>query len=129
MSLTTTLEQLSARDDVERILVATHVPPFLELRSQETREQLAYRFVPTLGALILGFSKVTHVVAGHNHVGVQALIPRPGLVPLDTRVVDADAGDGRQVVHYTFFPERRRKEVGKRGCLDVTCGISTGSKI
>lgn len=119
-SLRTTLESLSGRKDVDRILVVTHVPPFMELQSPEARERAnnpktmayeqdisAYRFAPGLGALICRYPKVTHVVAGHNHFGVQTLIQRPGLAPpkhapIDARVVDADAEGGRQIVHYTF---------------------------
>lgn len=89
------LDAVSARPEVKRILVVTHMPPFNELISNVEREyegdffdrRSAYYFTPTLGEMIASFPKVQYTVSGHTHQGQTAIIPREGMQPIRARVI------------------------------------------
>ncbi len=102
------LQSLSSDPEVSQIFVASHVPPFLELRSDvtmgENREGYdlsdAYFFVPSLGAMIAHFPKVTQVVSGHTHFGTGATIKRDPLPPIEDNFIDNL--DANEVVLHQF---------------------------
>jgi predicted MPP superfamily phosphohydrolase len=67
------LAALEADADVERVIVATHVPAFAEqMVSLPEDSPLADTYFGnfTLGERLVRYPKVTHVVSGHTHRGV-----------------------------------------------------------
>ncbi len=106
--LESALKNLASNPQVDQVLVASHIPPFLELRSditkgnQRSRYELsnAYYFVPSLGAMIVNFPKVTHVVSGHTHFGVRKTITRDPLPPIEAYVLDNL--DENEIVLHSF---------------------------
>lgn len=88
------LRYLSEKPGMDQVFVATHYPPFLELRRPDTLENDYFRsstpffYTPSLGEMIAAFPKVTHVRSGHTHIGHRATITRRGMPSIDAQVVD-----------------------------------------
>jgi 3',5'-cyclic AMP phosphodiesterase CpdA len=91
---------LSGQSDVDQILVATHMVPFLELRKKNKRrsdEVLPYYINRTLGSVIAAHPKVSHTVSGHYHGGSQVMIKRKGMRNIDARILaESDPTHPRQ---------------------------------
>ena len=87
---------------ITQILVATHVPPFVENLERRPGDWAwsfgnAYFGNLTLGQAIVRCPKVTHVVSGHTHHGGVWSISAPhGLV--ESRVVGSDYGRPAYVI-------------------------------
>jgi hypothetical protein len=88
--------QTLVRDpSIERIAVITHVPILEEQMHRKPGDKTwgtsnAYYGHLTLGERLRHEPKLHAVVSGHTHWGVETLCPRPGLAPLDVRVVGSD---------------------------------------
>lgn len=73
------LDQCAADPTVDRIIVVTHIPAFAEQRVREPSddEDLDGAFYDiSLGEIIRGYSKVTDVVSGHTHRGIDTVVER-----------------------------------------------------
>jgi len=83
---------LEADERVERIVVATHVPPWTGglPRRPEYAVTAAFFVNLTLGGRLLAHPRITHVVAGHIHRGAQQRIERPGAPALDFWIIPSD---------------------------------------
>lgn len=86
---------LQENPQVERILLATHVPIFeqqIERESDDPEWALGNPYFGhlTMGEMIRGYSKIHWVVSGHTHVGVNGVIARSGMAPIATAVVPSD---------------------------------------
>lgn len=92
-----------AADDpaVGRVLAVTHVPIFEQAVPNHPESEfwslinLSGNF--TLGELVLGTPKVTHVVSGHIHHAGHWTVPG-SFGPIDFRLVGSQKGDPRAVV-------------------------------
>jgi hypothetical protein len=81
------LATMSARDDVDDILVVTHVPMFDGLQRYEedgTNRIIANAYYAnvTLGQRVLSYPKVRMALSGHVHVQRHLMIDRNGSAPL-----------------------------------------------
>ncbi len=90
-----TLDHLEADPTVRRIVVVTHVPLFdgqmhRDPANRDWAFSNAYFGNLTLGRKVLARSKVSHVLSGHTHVGRECRIERPGLGPVEARVLASD---------------------------------------
>jgi predicted phosphohydrolase len=85
---------LEADPRVERIVLVTHVPPWTGglPRKPEYAVTAAFFVNLTLGARLLGHTRITHAVAGHIHRGTHQEIPRPNGAPLDFSIIPSDYG-------------------------------------
>jgi hypothetical protein len=93
-----------AADDpaVSQILVVTHVPIFEQAVPNHPESEFwslmrAYAGNFTLGKLVLGTPKVTHVVSGHIHRAGRWTTPGSS-GPIDVRLVGSQKGEPRAVV-------------------------------
>ncbi|MEI2693229.1 MAG: metallophosphoesterase [Anaerolineae bacterium] len=93
-----------AADDpaVGRVLAVTHVPIFEQAAPNHPESEFwslmrAYAGNFTLGELVLGTPKVTHVVSGHIHRAGHWTVPG-SFGPIDFRLVGSQKGDPRAVV-------------------------------
>ncbi len=89
------LDRLEADPAVRRVVVVTHVP-LLEVqmcRDPNNRDWAfsnAYFGNLTLGRKVLARPKVAHVLSGHTHVGREHRVDRPGLPPVEARVLASE---------------------------------------
>lgn len=89
------IERLEADPLVERILLATHVPPWTGglPRRPEFALTAAFFVNLTLGERLLRHTRISHAVAGHIHRGAAQCIERAnGGAPLDFRIIPSDYG-------------------------------------
>ena len=92
------LQALEADPTVQRIVVVTHMPIFVEAlppypQSELYSLQRAYLGNFTLGELVRAHSKVTHVVSGHLHRGGEWRIERPGVArDIEFHLVGSEKG-------------------------------------
>jgi 3',5'-cyclic AMP phosphodiesterase CpdA len=94
--LTSRLAALEARPDIDRVIVATHVPPWSGglQRRPEYAVTAAFFVNLGLGERLLPFGKVSHAVAGHIHRGARQAVERPKpLPPIDFRIIPSDYGE------------------------------------
>ncbi|MBI1292296.1 hypothetical protein GC173_13825 [bacterium] len=86
---------------IERIVAVTHVPIFdnqIDRRpgNMAWAQGNAYFGHLTIGEQLLPFSKLTHVISGHTHVGMNGVVERPA-GPVATAVVSSDYGRPRWI--------------------------------
>ncbi len=89
------LAALESDPRVERIVVATHVPPWTGgiPRRPEYALTAAFFVNLTLGDRLLRHPRITHAIAGHVHRGATQRIERPsGAPPIDFWIVPSDYG-------------------------------------
>ncbi len=93
------LRALESDPRVDRIVVATHVPPWTGglPRRPEYARTAAFFLNLTLGRRLIGHPRVTHAVAGHIHRGAAQRLDRPDAPPLDFWIIPSDYGDPRSV--------------------------------
>jgi hypothetical protein len=90
-----TLDRLEADPAVRRVVVVTHVP-LVEgqmCRDPSNRDWAfanAYFGNLTLGRKVLARPKVAHLISGHTHTGREFRLDRPGLPPVEARVLPSD---------------------------------------
>ena len=93
----TRLRAMAQQEGVKKIVVVTHVPILeeqMERKPEDAQWGLtnAYFGHLTLGAEVVKEPKVVAVVSGHTHIGKQATRHRPGMSPIEVRVVESDYG-------------------------------------
>jgi 3',5'-cyclic AMP phosphodiesterase CpdA len=94
-SLLVELDCLEADGAVRQVVVVTHVP-LLEgqmLRKPGNADwgfSNAYFGNLTLGAKVLAYRKVSHILSGHTHVGRQFTQERAGALPVEVHVVASE---------------------------------------
>jgi hypothetical protein len=89
------LDCLNADAAVEQVVVVTHVPL---LEGQMCRDagnaewafSNAYFGNLTLGAKVLPYRKVSHIISGHTHVGRDFAQQRAGAQPVEVRVLPSE---------------------------------------
>jgi len=86
---------LEADPRVERILAVTHVPIFENQIDRRPGNLFwsqgnAYFGHLTLGEKLAPFRKLSHVISGHTHVGMNGVLERAGAPPIATAVVSSD---------------------------------------
>lgn len=91
------LRALAQQEGIRKILVVTHVPIVeeqMERKSEDSQWGLtnAYFGHLTLGDEVVKEPKVVAIVSGHTHIGKQATRQRPGMSPIEVRVVETDYG-------------------------------------
>lgn len=91
------LERLEADRNIDRVVIATHVPVFEnQLRRDPTNLAwgIANAYFGNLatGQAILKFPKVRAVVSGHLHTSLRGVIQRPRLSDIHACVVGSDYG-------------------------------------
>ncbi len=89
------LDRLEADPAVRRVVTVTHVPLVEEqmCRAPNNRDWAfsnAYFGNLTLGQKVLARPKVTHLLSGHTHVGRECRLDRPGLGPVEVRVLPSE---------------------------------------
>jgi 3',5'-cyclic AMP phosphodiesterase CpdA len=91
------LERLEADRNIDRVIVATHVPVF-EQQIRRDPTNLAWSIANayfgnlTTGQAIMRFPKVRAVVSGHLHMSIQAVVPRPRMTDIQACVIGSDYG-------------------------------------
>ncbi len=96
------LLRLEEDEEVNQVLVVTHVPIFESQIERRPEDQDWSKGTPyfghlTLGESLRGFPKLRYVVSGHTHVGLNGVVNRPGQVPIGSAVVGSDYGRPRWV--------------------------------
>jgi hypothetical protein len=91
------LERLEADRNIDRVVVATHVPVFEEqIRRDPTNIAWsianAYFGNLTMGRAIARFPKVRAVVSGHLHTSIRALVKRQRMPEIHACVIGSDYG-------------------------------------
>lgn len=88
------IDRLESTPSVERIVVATHVPPWTGGLPRRPEYALTAAFFVhlTLGKQLERRPKISHAVAGHIHRHAALLIERNGLPSIDFRVIPSDYG-------------------------------------
>jgi 3',5'-cyclic AMP phosphodiesterase CpdA len=94
------IEALEQDPRVATIVAVTHVPVFenqIERRPEDLHWSRgnAYFGHLTMGALLERSTKVSHVISGHTHVGMNGLVERTNAAPIATAVVASDYGRPR----------------------------------
>jgi predicted MPP superfamily phosphohydrolase len=98
-----TRQARALQDDrrIDRVLAITHVPVFdnqIDRRPHMPAwsQGNAYFGHLTMGESLLPFGKITHVLSGHTHVGMNGLVERPNGA-IATAVVSSDYGRPRWI--------------------------------
>jgi predicted MPP superfamily phosphohydrolase len=91
------LERLEADRNIDRVVIATHVPVF-EQQMRRDPSNLAWGIANAYfgnlatGEVIARFPKVRAVVSGHLHTNIRALVKRPRGAEIHACVVGSDYG-------------------------------------
>jgi hypothetical protein len=89
------LEEIEQDPSVSKAVVVTHLPILREQRVAAPGDEPisnAYFYNYTIGHEVVKFPKVTEIVSGHTHRGMDRVIERPGRPPVRARVIGADYG-------------------------------------